>query len=105
MKTCKYKNVFKRCQIIFWDRGDDRREVCSSCNDVMRGHAYRNARTIALCNANHTCQKIGCSSTTKLECHHKRPISWGGNNSQANLIILCQDHHIEAHEYLGLPIR
>ncbi len=38
------------------------------------------------------CQR--CDSNKKLEVHHIKPISQGGNHNPANLITLCKDCHI-----------
>jgi 5-methylcytosine-specific restriction endonuclease McrA len=42
---------------------------------------------------NSKCEK--CERTTRLEIHHIKPLSLGGENKPSNLITLCQKHHRE----------
>ena len=45
--------------------------------------------------ANYRCQR--CGRMGPLETHHKRPINRGGDDSPANLEVLCKRCHIEHH--------
>lgn len=44
---------------------------------------------------NPRCTRCGC--TSHLNVHHKVPLSRGGTNEKSNLIVLCPNHHAEAH--------
>jgi len=43
------------------------------------------------------CQKPGCRASGT-EVHHKIFRSQGGLDTMENLVLLCQEHHMEAHE-------
>ena len=43
------------------------------------------------------CQRPGCRAGGT-ECHHKIFRSQGGKDTLENLVLLCQEHHAEAHE-------
>ena len=42
------------------------------------------------------CQRPGCRASGT-ECHHKLFRSEGGPDTLENLVLLCQEHHTEAH--------
>ena len=40
-----------------------------------------------------------CGESTALEAHHKVPLSLGGTNDAANIILLCHDCHKNSHKF------
>ena len=36
--------------------------------------------------------------------HHVKPVVNGGSHDLANLVVLCQKHHAEAHPFLRLKL-
>lgn len=48
---------------------------------------------------NRTCQKCGRIGGT-MHTHHRIPLSKGGDNSEKNLILLCEDCHEEEHRHM-----
>jgi hypothetical protein len=47
------------------------------------------------------CSVPGCTSQTRIECHHEPPVSKGGESSDSHVCPLCAEHHAERHA-LGL---
>jgi 5-methylcytosine-specific restriction endonuclease McrA len=92
------------CQTTIETTYDPNKKRCPSCGKKMRGSEYRNVREIALEIAGHKCSSIDCDGE-KLECHHKRLISWGGDNSLKNLQILCQECHREEHRTIRMYVK
>lgn len=39
-----------------------------------------------------------CGETERLDVHHLRPISMGGNNDDYNLLTLCHECHVVEHQ-------
>ena len=80
-------------------------KICSDkCRHQARGYSYRQARQQALYRDGYQCTQ--CAATGCLECHHKVMLSAGGDNSLANLTILCQTCHRQVHRVMrGLSTR
>jgi len=69
---------------------------CSKrCNSAYRRVNWGWLRQMCLEQCNYQC--VECEATERLECHHIRPICWGGRNELSNLVILCKCHHLEVH--------
>ncbi|MGD2061857.1 MAG: HNH endonuclease signature motif containing protein, partial [Acidimicrobiia bacterium] len=48
---------------------------------------------------NHTCGADGCTSRHRLQVHHRKPWSQGGETNQEDLVVLCWFHHqVVVHE-------
>ena len=84
-----------------------RRKYCSTRCSIRYSQEYlepfwwNNARAVALQRANHRCEE--CGSETGIEVHHVTPLGpreprhMSPKNTQSNLIVLCRDHHEQAH--------
>ena len=55
-------------------------------------------RRLVLARDHHRCTLPGCNSHKNLDIHHLRPRALGGSNEPANLITLCESHHIAHHD-------
>jgi hypothetical protein len=44
------------------------------------------------------CRVPGCRATTNIDCHHIFFLMYGGTNTYANLIALCEGHHLALHD-------
>jgi 5-methylcytosine-specific restriction endonuclease McrA len=77
--------------------------ICSDeCRRALRGHEYRTNRAKALHRDGYRCTE--CEGTNALECHHKKMLSQGGDNSLNNLQTLCQLHHRLEHRRMRLEV-
>lgn len=56
---------------------------------------YRTNRQIVLARDNFRCRY--CGSRNKINTHHIRPLSKGGNHEIYNLITLCKECHVGDH--------
>lgn len=71
-------------------------------HDRIRQHRYIPYNTKEYIKNIKQCQHPKCTETTRLEVHHKIPISRGGKNNIENLIVLCHKHHIDADREIGV---
>jgi hypothetical protein len=46
---------------------------------------------------NHQCRVPGCTAITNIDVHHILFLMYGGKNTLANLITLCEGHHLALH--------
>ncbi len=61
---------------------------------TYRTPEWARARRQALARANHQCEVQGCTETRDLDVHHITPLRNGGHpTNQANLLVLCDNHH------------
>jgi 5-methylcytosine-specific restriction enzyme A len=60
-------------------------------SDATYGTEWRKARDKALARAQRRCAK--CGSTKDVQVDHVIPVSQGGTHTQANLQVLCIEHH------------
>lgn len=54
-------------------------------------------RRLALQRARYRCEAAGCTNTSFLCLHHRRPVSGTGSNDLANLVVLCGRCHRRLH--------
>lgn len=75
---------------------------CPACAAEPRpqGRRRQTLRQVALRRAGNVCEAPGCTMAYPLQVHHVQPLSEGGSNDLSNLIVLCPDHHVEAHRKL-----
>jgi hypothetical protein len=76
------------------------------CDDIGRVDIVGEARKRAaipparkqkvLARDHHRCRVPGCRSTN-VDVHHLHPQALGGSHDEANLIVLCEAHHIAVH--------
>ena len=85
-----------KCNNEFTPRSCAHSFCSDACRKAARGSDYRRARAEALFRDEYACTE--CGSTEYLECHHKRPVSRGGNHSLSNLQTLCRPCHKQKHK-------
>ena len=62
---------------------------------------WRRLRRDMLVACKFTCQKCGDVTARRLELHHRKPVSQGGDLwDPDNLLIVCLNCHVESHQNL-----
>jgi 5-methylcytosine-specific restriction endonuclease McrA len=88
--------VIRRCLQCgaFTDRGS----WCATCQPVSPSNrlahlpAYRQARRVREALAGYRCERCGAADVP-LQAHHRHRAADGGENSVANLMMLCENCH------------
>ena len=68
------------------------------------GNFPKAVRRIAFARANGQCEDCGrkFSEGWQLDCHHKLPHSFGGEDTLDNAVMLCLECHAKRHRALGM---
>lgn len=91
MKVC----ARPECDNEFTPRSCAHSFCSEECRRSARGQGYRKARAEAMFRDDYACTE--CGSDDHLECHHKNPVSRGGDHSLGNLQTLCRPCHKNKH--------
>lgn len=79
-------------------------KICSDeCRKQARGWDYRQARAQAIYRDGFRCQQ--CHAEGRLECHHIKPVSEGGDHRLSNLKTLCHGCHVQEHRRMRAEAR
>ena len=65
--------------------------------DVRYPENWQRLRWFIFKRDNYTCQYCGRTNLRHPNCHHIRPLGYGGNNHSSNLITVCDRCHKELH--------
>lgn len=91
MKQC----ANPKCHTFFTPKSVAHSFCSDECRRSVRGSDYRKARLVALLRDGYACTECGLAD--QLECHHKQPVSKGGDHSLSNLQTLCRKCHKTKH--------
>ena len=65
---------------------------------------WRELRAVALARAKYRCER--CAAVNRLEVHHVRPVSAGGEPwAPENLEVVCRNCHFDVHRSAGRAVR